>query len=132
MCLLNLPFHHLGFVTSFFFFYTTCYFSPPVVDILRCGVLDLKHITKCCCSKNEKRFLLLWSDVLLLCYLLFSNPFQQNAPIDLFPSLCAFAVVASEVLCFVSWAGAQHALVCHIRLFLIFASYIITSSGRIK
>lgn len=88
MSLLNLPFHHLGFVTVFF--YTTCYFSPPVVDILRCGVLDLKHITKCCSSENEKRFLLLWCDVLLLCYLLFPNPFQQNAPIDLFPSSVYF------------------------------------------
>lgn len=57
-----------------------------MVDILRCGVLDPKHITKCCSSKNEKKILLLWSVVLLLCYLLFPNPFQKNAPIDLFPS----------------------------------------------
>lgn len=103
-----------------------------MADILRCGILDLKHITECCSSENEKRFLLLWSVVLLLCYLLFPNLFQQNAPINLFPPLCAFAVVAPEELSFVSWAGAQHALVCHVKLFLISASYIITSSGRIK
>lgn len=49
-----------------------------------------------------------------------------------FPPLCVSAAAALEVLCFVSWAGAQHALVCNVRLFLIFASYIITSSGRMK